>query len=413
MYDEQIECDVLIVGGGLVGSALALALAELPLDVVLLEAYDPTTLEQPSFDARVTALANGSRRVFEALGIWSAIERAAEPITRIHISERGHFGAARIDAREEGVQALGYTVENRALGTALWSALGRAPRLRCLAPARFVAMEEAHGGVHTSVEHEGRQLKVRARVLVAADGARSGVRAALGIEAERDDYGQSAIVFNCQPERALNGLALERFTPDGPIAVLPLTQGRAGIVWTHASEAAADVLSLDDATLRARLDAALGGRIGRIGRIGERVAHPLHRVRAARLYGARTVLIGSAAVNLHPVAGQGFNLALRDVASLAEVFADELARGDGTDIGSATVLGDYARWRRRDQTTIAGMTHSLVRLFGLPLPGTGVARGLGLVAFDLVPGAKSLFARHAMGRAGRLPRLACGRALVE
>jgi 2-octaprenyl-6-methoxyphenol hydroxylase len=413
MQDERIECDVLIVGGGLVGSTLALALAELPLDVVLIETYDPTMLQQPSFDARATALANGSRRILETLGIWHAIEQAAEPITHIHISELGQFGAARIEAREEGVAALGYTVENRVLGAALWSSLAHAPRLRCLAPASFMTMNEAPDEVLSTIEYAGRTVSVRSRVLVAADGARSGVRAALGIAAARDDYGQSAVIFNCMSSRPLNGLALERFTTQGPIAVLPLSAGRAGIVWTHSTAAAADAVQLDDESLRERLDAALGGRIGRIERIGERVVHPLYRVRAAHLYGVRTVLAGSAAVNLHPVAGQGFNLALRDVASLAEVFADELARGGAADIGSAPVLRRYADWRRADQGAVAQITHGLVRVFGLPLPCSGKVRGFGLTAFDLVPGAKSLFARHAMGRAGRLPRLACGRPLRE
>jgi 2-octaprenyl-6-methoxyphenol hydroxylase len=172
------------------------------------------------------------------------------------------------------------------------------------------------------------------------------------------------------------------------------------------------LLELDDSTLAKRLGEEIGGRLGPIDRIGERAAFPLRRIRAGALCGARTVLIGSAAVNLHPVAGQGFNLAMRDIACLAEVFADELCASEhDADIGAAAVLQRYAQWRRQDQASVAALTHGLVRLFDLGFPGAGAARGLGLLAFDLLPGAKRTLARFAMGLAGKAPRLVCGQPL--
>lgn len=412
MSGADLQCDVLIVGGGLVGSALANALRALPLDVVLAETGDVRRQEQPGFDARATALANGTRQILEHLGIWQNVAREAQAITRIHVSERGRFGAARIEAADEGVAALGYTVENRRLGAALWKSLEDAESLRVIAPARCLSIDRRGDGIEALLDAGAERKRVVARVIVAADGARSGLRDALGTAVRRDDYAQTAVIFNCRPKRTLDGLAIERFTAHGPLAVLPLPDERAGVVWSVASHDADALLDLDAAALGVRLDAELGGRLGAIERIGARASFPLHRIQARRLVGERTVLLGSAAVNVHPVAGQGFNLAMRDIAWLVQVFADALSTRTDGDIGATAVLDEYARMRERDQAAVAGLTHGLIRLFGLPVPGAGMLRGIGLCLFDVVPGAKRLFARQAMGRAGRAARLLCGQPLV-
>ncbi len=409
MAASSIQTDVLVVGGGLVGTAMCAALAELSLDVVLLEVRDPGVFEQPGFDTRVTALANGSRRILEALGVWPALAGELAAIRRIHISERGRLGMSRIEAVEEGVAALGYTVENRILGQALWHKVAGSASLQVIAPAGFVGLSTDADGVTVTVAGSSRTDSVRARLLIAADGVNSPVRMALAIGAERRDYGQSALVFNCEPGEDLAGLAYERFTPQGPLAVLPLPRQRAGIVWTQETAAVEALREADDTVIRAGLSAALGARIDPIGRIGRRGIYPLQLVRSERIVGPRVALIGSAGVNLHPVAGQGFNLAMRDIAGLAEVIADALAAAE--DPGSEAVLGRFRDWRRRDQDSITGITHALVSLFGLPL--VGPLRSAGLALFDVMPAAKSAFARHAMGRSGRQPRLACGRALRE
>jgi 2-octaprenyl-6-methoxyphenol hydroxylase len=440
--EDSIDCDVLIVGGGLVGSALAVALAPLPLRTVLVEARDPSRLEQPSFDARVTALANGSARILRGLGLGDALDADAEPILSIHISERGRFGAARIRADEEGVPALGYTIENRSLGRALWERLRAAPACSILAPATlksftttcergfgadegtgFAGAAAAGGEVSADVDCGGRSVRVRAQLLVAADGARSRVRDLLGIEAREDRYAQKAVILNCALAVSHRGAAFERFMPGGPLAMLPLTGGRMGIVWTLPAGEADAIAALPDDVFRDALQRAFGQRLGRILRVGARTVHALGRVRSDALGAPRVVLIGNAAVSLHPVAGQGFNLALRDVAALAELIAEEHAHGaphgaplvgHGSGlIRSADLRRRYAEWRAADQRKVAWFTHELVGLFGRRLPGLGTARGLGLVAFDLLPGAKAALARHTMGIAGRLPRLARGLALSE
>lgn len=408
------DCDVLIVGGGLVGSLLANALARLPLKTVLVEARRVDTLESPSFDGRATALANGSQRVLEQLGLWDAIRHEAEPIRWIHIGERGRFGAARIDARAEGVSALGYTVENRVLGRALWEPLAAEERFSCLAPAEVVDFAVDTDAVTAQVAVAGETRPIRARLMVAADGARSRVREALGVGAHVDDYEQAAIVVNCTTEEPPRNRAFERFTPTGPIAVLPLPRERVAIIWTLPAAETERIAGFGDDEFREALQSVFGWRLGAFVRVGRRDRYPLARVRSDELVRERTVLIGNAAVALHPVAGQGFNLALRDVAALAEVLADGIAGRDVPfDAGDAASLDAYRRWRASDQQKLAGFTHALVQGFGAGLPGLGDMRGLALLAFDLVPGAKSLLARHTMGLAGRVPRLARHLGLVR
>ena len=409
MNRDRLEADVLIVGGGLAGSALAHALAQTSLSTLVVEARDPSQLEQPSFDDRATALANGSQRILASLGLWDRVASEAEPIRSIHISERGRFGAARIDAAEEGVAALGYTLENRVLGGALWQALDSAEGFTCLAPAELSSLTIEDDRVEADVAVAEERISIVAKVVVAADGANSDVRRKLGIAVHEDCYQQKAVILNCETELPHVGRAYERFTPEGPLAFLPLSAGRIAVVWTLPHDAAGRVLALDGGDFRAELQAAFGYRLGRITRTGHRAAYPLARVRSATVIGQRAVLIGSAAVNLHPVAGQGFNLALRDVASLSEIFT-EPQPGDSLagDPGTEETLDRYRRWRQQDQKKVAALTHGLIRVFGYGAMPLAASRGIGLMAFDLVPGAKAELAKQTMGLSGRLSRLARG-----
>ncbi|HUF73585.1 MAG TPA: 2-octaprenyl-6-methoxyphenyl hydroxylase [Gammaproteobacteria bacterium] len=416
MPDARIDCDVLIVGGGLVGSLLANALSGLPLRVVLVEARSVESLEQPSFDGRATALANGSQRVLEQLGLWESIRGEAQPIRHIHIGERGRFGAARIDAREEGVSALGYTVENRKLGAALWQALAQQPGFSRVSPAEVKGFDCRPGAIEARIDSGSARSRITARLMVAADGAQSKLRHALGIAARIDDYGQHAIVVNCTTDEPHRARAFERFTPDGPLAVLPLTRDRVAVVWTlptrparsrsaMPASSAGRILELADDDFRSALQSAFGYRLGHFRRVGRRDMYPLQRVQSNDVIRERTVLVGNAAIALHPVAGQGFNLALRDASALAELIAEKALAGS-SDVGSADLLERYRRWRSDDQRKLARFTHALIRGFGAQAPGLDALRGAGLMAFDLIPGAKSVLARHTMGLAGRVPKLA-------
>lgn len=400
--------DLAIVGGGLVGASLALSLAPLGTRIVLLEAVAPGTGDQhPSFDERTTALANGSVRAFRTLGAWDAMAREAAPIRRIHVSDRGRFGSARVDAAEQGLEALGYVVPNRAIGAALWQALERHPNVEVVAPARATGSDVADDRRIVHYEAEAGTASLAAKLVVAADGIQSIVRSQSGIGADRIEYEQSAITAVAVAQRFHDYVAYERFTESGPIAILPLTDGRCGLVWTARPADAARLLTLDDGAFLAEFQRAFGFRLGRFLKVGRRTSYDLVLSRAERHVGPRLAVVGNAAQGLHPIAGQGFNLGLRDAMSLAEVIADRRAEGE-LDPGQSALLQDYANWRESDRRRIVAFTDGLVRLFATPFGPLRTLRGLGLLAFDVLPPAKSALARLSVGAAARVPRLARG-----
>jgi len=401
------QVDVAIVGGGLVGASLALALAPTGLKTALIEGVAPDANAQPSFDDRTTALGNGTRRSFEALGIWSQVAPKAAPIRRIHVSDAGRFGFARLEASEHGIDAFGYVVTNRVLGTALRAAMTTLPDLELRMPAKCTGVALYEGDVELATEPAASPL--RARLVVAADGADSKVRTAAGLVATLEDYRQVAIVGHVRSSRPADGTAYERFTPEGPFAVLPLFDGAYGVVWTLAPEAAERVLALSDKDYLAALQGEFGWRIGRLLSVGQRNAYPLRLSRAETLTGQRVVLIGNAAQGLHPVAGQGFNLGLRDAATLAELLAEAVRRdGSRADVGSPAILREFASRRVADRDGVTRFTDGLVKLFGDTRPGVPLLRDLGLLLFDLSPTAKQALSRLSWGFAGRTPRLGRG-----
>jgi 2-octaprenyl-6-methoxyphenol hydroxylase len=398
------EIDVAIVGGGMVGASLAAALIGTGVRVLLLESVAFDSDAQPSFDARTTALGNASRRIFSALSIWEAVAAEATAIRSIHISDAGRFGFARLEAHEQGIEAFGYVVANRALGAALWKRLSAAPELTLRVPARLTQLEiTATGAELTVAGAAGTPELFSARLVVGADGAHSQVRAAAGIEAAVEDYAQVALVANVASDEPHAGRAFERFTPAGPLAVLPLYDGARAVIWACTPERAQRLMRLDAAAYLQELQAAFGWRAGHFTRAGRRASYPLRLTRAAAPIAARAVLIGNAAQALHPVAGQGFNLGLRDAAMLAEVIADSRA-----DVGAPERLQRFAAWRARDRSGVVHFTDALVKLFGDTRPGAGVLRNLGLLMFDLAPPAKSALARVSAGFGGPTPRLARG-----
>jgi 2-octaprenyl-6-methoxyphenol hydroxylase len=401
--------DVAIVGGGMVGATLAAALAPLNLRVVLIEAIPHNAAAQPSFDERTTALSNGSRRILETIGVWPALDALATPIAKIHVSDQGRFGFARIDAREQGLAAMGYVLPNRALGSVLWSRLS-SQRIKVFCPAevsRITANDEA---VKIEITEARAKIAIDARLIVAADGAQSAVRSAFGVAAEVRDYEQTAVITTVLPQRFHDNVAYERFTPSGPLALLPLDGGRCTLVLTLPKDAAQSALAWSDQEFLAEVQRRFGFRLGRFLKVGRRVPYPLSLTRSDRTSAPRCVIIGNAAQGLHPVAGMGFNLGVRDAACLAELIAEN-ARSNA-DPGQLKLLREYDAWRTADRGGVIAFTDGLVRLFSNPLSGVARLRNLGLLAFDLLPPAKSALSRLSTGGGGRVPKLARGVALT-
>ena len=398
------EVDVAIVGGGMVGASLAVALGGTGVRALLVESVAFGSEAQPSFDERTTALGNASRRIFQGLNVWHAIAPQAAAIRSIHVSEAGRFGFARLTAAEQGIEAFGYVVPNRRLGAALWQKLAASADVTLRVPARVQQVQIGAERVRFTVHSEsGAQERIAARLVVAADGAHSQIRTAAGIGADVEDYDQVAVVANVAADRPRGGCAFERFTREGPLAVLPRHDGTLAVIWACRPQHAAVLLALDEAAYLARLQAQFGWRAGRFVRAGPRGSYPLRLTRAITTVGQRTVLIGNAAQALHPVAGQGFNLGLRDAAMLAEVIANTAG-----DPGSPQLLRRFADWRARDRAGVVRFTDGLVKLFADQRPGFALLRNLGLLMFDLAPPAKSALARVSAGFGGPAPRLARG-----
>ena len=404
------DVEVAIVGGGMVGASLALALGGSGRRVALIEAVVADAAGQPSFDDRTSALCNGSRRIFEALGVWQHLHPHASAVREIRVSDAGHFGAARLSAAEQGLDALGYVVSNRHIGAALWRQLAAHPQILVRCPARVLDVQLGADHVQLSVQAgtggevsqaAGPEL-LTARVVVAADGAHSLVRSAAGISALVEDYRQVAVVVHVATDRPAAGIAYERFTATGPLAVLPLVDGRYTVVWTVTPERATQLLALRDDEFVGELQRGFGWRIGHIVLAGARATYPLRLSRADALTGQRAVLVGNAAQALHPVAGQGFNLGLRDAALLAEVLAA------APDPGAPAVLEDYERRRATDRRGMIGFTDGLVKLFASGRPMVSAARAAGLLLFDIAPPAKRALARLSWGFGGDSPRLMRG-----
>lgn len=401
------EVDVAIIGGGLVGASFALALSGSGMRVLLVEGLAPDSAAQPSFDERTTALGNASRRIFQGLGVWDHLQPEAAEIRAIHVSDAGRFGCARLTASEQGVEAFGYVIPNRVIGSALWRGLAAAHGVDSRVPARIEALSiGSEWAGFTLVPDSGAAERINARLVVAADGAQSLVRKAAGIEAAVEDYHQVAIAAPVMADRPHDGTAYERFTPTGPVAVLPLRAGGHGTVWASAPQRAAELMALSDEAYLGELQQQFGWRVGRFVRLGRRASYPLQLSRASTTVAPRTVLIGNAAQALHPIAGQGFNLGLRDAALLAEFIAG--AAGDAGDAGDPALLQRFGEARAVDRGGVIRFTDSLVRLFGSRNRGVSLLRNLGLVMFDLSPTAKRELARVSLGFGGPAPRLARG-----
>lgn len=408
MSSDAARYDVAIVGGGMVGASLALALQDTPLRVLSIEAHAPDDAQQPSFDDRTTALGNGARRILDTLGAWPAIAAEAGAIRSIHVSDAGHFGAARLEASEHELDAFGYTVSNRHIGAVLWRLLRTRARITLACPARVRALQLGADAVRLQLaDASGVEREVSAALVVAADGAHSVVRQAAGIAESSSDYAQVAVVANIRTDRPSRGIAFERFAQDGPMALLPLSGGHFTVVWALAPVRAAAMQDCDAGEFCAQLQRAFGWRAGRILEVGRRAGYRLELLRALEQCAPRVALIGNAAQALHPVAAQGFNLGLRDAAVLAELIAP------AADPGAPQLLSQFAARRAADRRGMIAFTDNLVRLFGDPRPTRVALRNLGLLLFDVSAPAKRALAQLSFGFGGALPRLSRGLRLPQ
>ena len=390
--------DIAIVGGGLVGSSLAIALEGCGFHVALIEAALPRVSEQPSYDERNLALARASINALEALGVWAHVESNPAEIERIHISRRGDFGSVKLDAGELGLPAFGAVLPARELGNALLHRLDECSELARIEPAQLVGIDSHKDRIDLALRAGAGERRLSTRLLVGADGTGSFVRENAGIGVQRTDYAQSAFVTTVTTERALNGTAYERFTNSGPVALLPMAHHRAGLVLSVPADDSDRVEALDDAAFLALVHERFGYRVGRLSRPGKRKPYPLARVLADALTAPRTVLIGNAAQTVHPLGAQGFNLGLRDALSLAELLV--AAKQQNADPGNADLLARYVERRTPDRDATTSFSDDLVRLMGNSSAPLRVLRSLGFSALDRLTPIKRRVALRGMGFRG-------------
>jgi len=398
--------DLLVLGGGLTGLTLAAATGGAGVRTALIEAADYETLLSAPYDGRVVAIARGSRRLLDAVGAFAAIAPKAEPIREIVVEEGGVGVRVHYDSAELDGEPLGWIAETRVIRRALFARLRELPDVELFAPARVVDIERDPAFVRVRLA-DGQVLQ--APLLALCEGRHSATRARLGIGAKRHDYGQTAIVCTLVHAKPHRGVAIERFFPDGPFAVLPMIGNRSSIVWALERERAEAVAALPDADFLAEVAERFGDHLGEIGLEGPRWSYPLVLVIAERYADRRVVLVGDAARGIHPIAGQGWNLALRDLAAIAEILVDRLRLG--LDPGDAAALEDYEAWRSFDGLVLVAITDGINRLFANDLPPLRLARNVGLALVERTPPLKRFFMRHAMGLVGELPRLMRGEPL--
>ncbi|MBV1913933.1 MAG: 2-octaprenyl-6-methoxyphenyl hydroxylase [Pseudomonadales bacterium] len=400
--------DIAIIGGGMVGASLALGLAKsLPkLRITVLEAFpipENSGEFQPSFDARATALSMSTRRYYEQIAIWSQLESKVTPIHDIHVSDRGHFGSVRLNHSDQNVDALGYMVENRQLGNTLLAQVRRSPSIEWRCPAKVERVEMIDNGARLTCaqddENDGEHIEIEAKLAVVADGGHSGLVTQLGIAQDRHDYNQIGIIANISSDQPHQNRAYERFTKRGPMALLPLDGHRSALVWTLEEDQAEQVLALDDRAFLDELQRSFGHRAGNFERVGNRHSYPFVRVQAREQVRSNIVILGNAAHALHPVAGQSFNLSLRDTGALIEALKN--ADTNGQPIGSIVVLDAYYRQQRWDQDKTIGTSQALVEMFTHNNSAVTILRDLGLLMMEGLPPAKAWFNRQASGLSGR------------
>lgn len=405
--------DVAVIGGGLNGLTQAIALARHGISVAVIDREDPGRIIEAGFDGRVSAIALASQRMLDAIGLWRHV-REAQPMWDIRVSDGDSLLFVHYDHSELGTAPFGYLVENRVIRLAQQAALAECSNLELIAPMTARTIEYGAGSGGAAEIELGNGRRIHARLVVGADGRQSAIRREAGIRTLDWSYRQTGIVCTVQHDLPHEGVAQERFLPAGPFAILPMTddaQGRhrSSLVWTEPTERAAAIMALDDTAFAAEMRQRFGSGYGDCDVVGPRWSYPFSFMLALRYTDHRLALIGDAAHGIHPIAGQGLNLGLRDIATLTEAVVE--AQRLGLDIGRSDVLERYERWRRVDNVVLGAVTDGLTRLFSNDVAPLRIARDLGLGLVNRIGPLKKLFMRHAMGDLGRLPRLLRGETL--
>lgn len=402
------QSDAIVCGGGMVGLTLGLALAKGGLKVVVADSLPPAASVAPEFDGRVSALAYANVRMLQVLDVWPRLAPAAQPIHEILVSD-GAVGrptspfSLHFDAQEVGADSLGHIAENRHIRAALYAAVAEAKNLTLVAPAEVQSLIVEEGSARARLS-DGQEY--RAMLAIAADGRDSKLRKAMGIGVIGWSYPQTGIVATVHHDKPHDGVAYEHFLPSGPFAILPMTGDRSSLVWTEARDKAPAMLALGQAEFDAEVAARFGAHLGKTEAVGARWSYPLNFHLARAYVRPRFALAGDSAHGIHPIAGQGLNLGLKDVAALAETVLD--AARLGQDIGALDGLRRYERWRRFDSFTLAASTDALNRLFSNDIAPLRQVRDLGLGVVDAIGPLRRFFMRHAGGDIGKLPRLLKG-----
>ena len=399
--EEGSTCDVLVVGAGMVGASAALGLSQMGLNVVMVDAFsfsEEIPAYTPSYDARSTALSWGTREILEQLNVWHLMAEHACPIEQVHVSEKGRFGTTRMNAQDYNQEALGYVVPNQCIGQSLLSQV-YASELSFYSGVTVSGVSQGGGFHQVQLNDDSQQKSIQCRLLLVVDGTESTTAKLLGIAYQVEKYSQHALVANVTTALPNDGVAFERFTAKGPLAMLPLNAYDCSLVWTHDEKEIQAHLDMSEADFCKALEASFSERLGPIERCGERVSYPLRLVRAEEQCRAGVLLLGNAAHSLHPVAGQGFNLAIRGVAAfLAYIKA---ALDTGSDYSALSELNKFCQSRMDDQNKTIALSDQLVKVFANPSPVLNLARDLGLIGLDNLAPLKTAFAQRAMGLADR------------
>jgi 2-polyprenyl-6-methoxyphenol 4-hydroxylase len=409
MFVTELDYDVVIAGGGMTGASLALLLchqSQGSIRVLMVESFplpeanNTEPVYSPAFDARSSALSYGTAEIFKKIGVWQSLSAHVSAIDSIHVSNKGQLGSVKMDKREMNWPALGYVVENSWLGNVLMNQLHRQEKLQVLAPASVESIQPRHDHVELTVDEGGEKRKLKTQLMVIADGAESPLREQLGISCKVSDYQQTAVIANVCFSQPHQHYAFERFTDQGPMALLPLpdsdqNEARAALVWTMDNEQAKQLLAADDESFLEQLQQRFGHRLGEFIRVGNKASYPLKLMEASEQIRSSIVVMGNAAHSLHPVAGQGFNLALRDCARLSGLLV--AAQQKQQPLGELSLLQAYVDSQQFDQAKTISFSDKMSTLFSDQQLLHSAFRNLGLLSLDLLPSVKKTLIRHAAG----------------